>query len=158
MLKTWIFMAATLGFLLYALFYGCMLLIAPNRCPAFYKWGQPSVVLVRKPPLQLGKRLLGLCLSVTIVFIFMRPIITGMLHPSSSALSYGNSPFRPGVARWDKLGFGLLVGFGAYYFVSSNADLDRKRRLAWHWRQNLGRDAGWQPAIPKMKFKQGSNP
>ena len=99
MLEKWIFMLAGLGFCLFGLFYGCMLLIVPNRCPAHYRWGQPSIMLVRKPRLLLGQRFLGLCLSIMMLFIFVRPIIMWMLHPVKGELIRGESPFSSGTAR-----------------------------------------------------------
>jgi len=118
MLEDGIFMLAILGVSLYVLFYGCMLLVAPNRCPVQYNWGQPSITLARKRPLELGKRLAGLCLSVLILFVFMPHIIPRILHPVTSGLDRGESPFPLGTARWDELAFGLsgLVA-GCYLIV-----------------------------------------
>ncbi len=117
MLEHWLLMAAILGFCLYVLFYSCMLLIAPNRCPPTYKWGQPSLRLVRKPPLELGKRFTGLCGSVVIVVIFLRPLITRMFHPAIGEVSWGKSPFAPEMPRWDALGFGLFGTAAGYYLL-----------------------------------------
>jgi hypothetical protein len=121
MLENWIFMMGVLGFCLYALFFGCMLLIAPDRCPIWYNWGQPSVKLVRKRPLELGKRFLGLCLSAVILFLFLPHIIPGLLHPVRSELSWGQSPFRSGAARWDQLAFGLFGLTAGYYLLARPA-------------------------------------
>jgi hypothetical protein len=118
MLNHWIFMAAISGICVYGLFYSLMLLIAPNRCPAHYKSGQPSLQLVRKPPLQLGKRFLGLCMSAGIVIIFVRPIVAGILHPASGTMSGGESQFSRGVARWDILAVGLLGAVAGYYLLT----------------------------------------
>jgi hypothetical protein len=110
-----------LGFCLYALFFGCMLLIAPDRCPVRYNWGQPSVKLVRKRPLELGKRFLGLCLSVVILFLFLPHIIPWFLHPVRGELSLGRSPFPSGAARWDQLTFGLFGLTAGYYLLARPA-------------------------------------
>jgi hypothetical protein len=117
MLETSVFMTAILVFLMFALFYGCMLLIAPNRCPAPVRLGQPSLQLVRKPPLELRQRFFGLILSAVLVFIFMRPVIRWMLHPVGGKLSFGKSPFPAGTARWDQLVFGLVGATGGYYLL-----------------------------------------
>jgi hypothetical protein len=111
-------MLGILGICSYALFYGCMLLFAPDRCPVWYSWGEPSVALVRKRPLELRKRLLGFCLSALILFVFMPHIIPGILHPVSGGLTWGESPFPARTARWDQLGFGLFgLVAGCYLLV-----------------------------------------
>ncbi len=115
MLEDWVFMIAVLDICLVGLFWGCMLLSAPNRCPPNYRWGQPSIELVRKPPLELGKRFMGLCLSLIIAWIFARPVVGWMLHPMHRGLVYGKSP--SGMARWDELGLGLFTLAGAYYLM-----------------------------------------
>jgi hypothetical protein len=117
MLEDWVFMIAVLDICLVGLFWGCMLLFAPSRCPPNYRWGQPSVQLVRKPPLELGKRFLGLCLSLVIAWVFARPVVGWMLHPNTRGLIYTKSPSPSGMARWDELGFGLLTLAGACYLM-----------------------------------------
>jgi hypothetical protein len=77
-------------------------------------WGESSIRLVRKPPFEFGKRLLGLVLSAAIIGIFMRPAILWVLHPVASEISGGRSPLPQGMARWDLLGltiFVLVCGF-----------------------------------------------
>jgi hypothetical protein len=121
MLENLIFMLAVFGFCLYALFFGWMLLVAPGRCPAWYSWGQPSVTLVRKRPLELGKRFLGLCLSAMILFVFMPHVMPGIVHPARIVLSRGESLFPAGTARWDELGFGLFGLAAGYYLLARPA-------------------------------------
>ena len=108
MLENWVFMTTFLGFCLIALFHGCILLFAPNRYIPTYSWSQPSLKLARRPPLQLGKRLVGLLLTMLIAWIFVRPILIWMVHPVRRALISGQSPLPAGMARWDLLGFALF--------------------------------------------------
>lgn len=117
MLEGWVFVTAVLVICLAGLFWGCMLLVAPNRCPPSYRWGQPSIELVRKPPFELRKRLMGLCVTVAMAWIFARPVVGWILHPVSHKLTYGESPLPSGVARWEQLGFGLSTLAGAYYLM-----------------------------------------
>ena len=121
MLENWIIMMGIFGFCLYALFFGCMLLVAPERCPVWYSWGQPSVKLARKRPLEFGKRFLGFCLSVVILFLFLPHIIPSVLHPVRSEISWGQSPFPSGAARWDQLAFGLFGLTAGYYLLTRPA-------------------------------------
>ena len=118
MLETSVFMTAILVFLMFALFYGCMLLILPNRCPPRVRFGQPSLQLVRKPSLELRQRFFGLILSAVLVFIFVRPVIRWILHPVGGKLSFGKSPFPAGTARWDQLVFCLVSTTGGYYLLT----------------------------------------
>src|ERR1700722_3339167 len=118
MLETLFFMTAVVVFLMFALFWGCMLLVAPNRCPPPVRPGQPSLRLVPSPPLELRQRFLGLILSAMVGFIFLRPVIRWISHPAASKLSFGKSPFRAGTARWDQLGFGLVGAAGGYHLLT----------------------------------------
>jgi hypothetical protein len=117
MLETWVFMTAFLGFCLIALFHGCVLLFAPDRYIPNH-WDQPSLRLVRKPPLQLGKRFSGMCLTVMIVWIFLRPVVTWMLHPVKRELISNQSPLPEGMARWDMLGITLFAWVCGYFLFT----------------------------------------
>ena len=127
MLEYWIFMAGVLLICLVVLFYSSMLLIAPNRCPSTYRWGQPSVKLVRRPPLELGKRLAGLLMSAVLLWFLVRPVILGMLlslkhstmsHSGEYALTEGKSPLPAGMARWDLLAFGVSTFAAGCYLLT----------------------------------------
>jgi hypothetical protein len=117
MLEYWVFMAGVTAFCLYALFYGCMLMIVPYRCPTMYGWARPSVILVRKRPLMLTERFLGLCLSSMMLFLLWH-VIAWILSPVGGELSTGQSPFPSGTARWDMLGFGLFGLVGGYFLLT----------------------------------------
>ena len=117
MLETWVFMTAFLGFCLIGLVHGCVLLFAPDKYIPNY-WDQPSLRLACKPPLQLGKRFLGLSLTVMIVWIFLRPVLTWMLHPVKRELISGEPPLPAGMMRWDMLGIALFALACGYFFFT----------------------------------------
>jgi hypothetical protein len=117
MLENWVFMTGFLGFSLISLFHGCILLIAPDRYPAGYTWGQPGLILVRKRRFEFGKRLVGLCLS-GISLVLAWSAISWMLHPKKSEITWGTSPLPQTMARWDMLGFGVFALFcGSFLFT-----------------------------------------
>jgi hypothetical protein len=118
MLENWIFMTGFLGFSLIFLFHGCILLIAPDRYIPSYTWGQPNLVLVRKRPFELGKRFLGLFFSGLAVWVFARPAIIWMLHPTKREISWGPSPLPQGMARWDMLGLALFALVCGYFLFT----------------------------------------
>ncbi len=74
-----------------------------------YSWGQAELKLVRKPPLGLRKRVIGLCLSVAILWVFTLPAISWMLHPKVDKISWGESPLPRGMPRWDLLALSVFV-------------------------------------------------
>ena len=100
------------------LFHGLVLLIAPQKSLPTYSWGeQPKLELHRKPLLHLGKRFLGLCITVLVGGAFLRPAMKLMLHPTLSESSWGKSPLPSGSARWDLLVLGLFAATIGYYLM-----------------------------------------
>jgi hypothetical protein len=120
MLENWVFMAGAMAGGLYGLFYGCMLLIAPYRCPTMYGWTRPSVILARKRPLMLTERFLGLCFS-SMMLLFLWHVIPRILHPTRVRLSTGQSPFPSGRAQWDMLALGLFGLVSGYFLLARSA-------------------------------------
>jgi len=114
----WVFMTGLLLASLLFIFHGCVLLFAPDRYLPIYGWGSGEFRLVRKPPIQLGKRFLGLCLSVAIIWIFTVPAVSWMLHPRPSTITYGESPLPRGVARWDLLILSAFVVTCSYFLLT----------------------------------------
>jgi hypothetical protein len=113
MLDSWLFGIALLLGSLLVLFHGCILLFCPNRYIPSRTWGQGSLKLVRKPPLQIGKRFGGLCVSVAIIWFFTLPAISWILHPKPDGRSSGESLPRM-MVRWDLLGvaiFAIVCGY-----------------------------------------------
>lgn len=109
MLDSGIFKIAVLLVSLLFLFHGCILLFCPDRYIPSYNWGQGTLRLVRKPPLQIGKRFAGLCLSGAIIWFITLPVILGILHPKAEGISFGESPFSQMAVRWDLLGVGIFA-------------------------------------------------
>jgi len=103
MLDSWVFRIALLLLSLLFLFHGCVLLFCPNRYIPSRGWGQGSLRLVRKPPLQIGKRFGGLCLSGAIIWFVTLPTISWILHPKPQGVSSGESPVPRMMVRWDLL-------------------------------------------------------
>jgi hypothetical protein len=99
-------------------FFGAMLMIAPNKCPRRMVPGEPNVTLLRKPPLALRERLFGLILVMLIVFLFSRPVLQWISHPVAQISSRGKSPFAAGTPRWDHLAFGVAIASGGYYLLT----------------------------------------
>src|SRR5579862_4086552 len=118
MLENWVFVTGFLGFSLIFLFHGCILLFAPDRYPAGYTWGQPSLILVRKRPFEFGKRFLGLCFSGMSLLVFARPAIIWTLHPTKSETTSGASPLPQSAARWDMLGLGVFALVCGYFLFT----------------------------------------
>lgn len=118
MLDGWVFETALLIVSLVLLFHGCILLFAPDRYIPISTWGPSSLRLVRKSPLQIGKRFVGLCLSVAIIGLFTLPAVSWMLHPKPGDISYGESPLPRTMARWDLLGVAIVaIGCGYLLFM-----------------------------------------
>jgi hypothetical protein len=109
MLENRIFGAALFLASLLFIFHGCILLFAPNRYLPIASWGEPTIKLVRKPPLEFGKRFAGLCLSVGVFLFFTLPGFSIVLHPKAGRVSLGQSPLHAGSARWDLLGVGIFA-------------------------------------------------
>jgi hypothetical protein len=109
MLENWVIMSGLLIGSLLFLFHGCVLLLAPNRYPPSSSWGQSELKLVRKPQSDLGKRVVGLCLSIAVFWMFMLPAISWMLHPGAVEISSGASPLPHGTARWDLLALSTFL-------------------------------------------------
>jgi len=97
--ESWVFATGFLGFALLGLFHAVILLSAPGRYIPAYEWNRPSLTLVRKTPLELGKRFAGLLLSAMIWWISVRPTVERMLHPLSGEITSGESPLPRGMAR-----------------------------------------------------------
>ncbi len=119
MLENWVFMVGLLLVSFLFAFHGIVLLIAPDKYLPTYEWGRPAKIeLLRKRPLDLRKRFAGLCLAAVIVWVFMLPTITWMLHPKPGTISGGESPLPRGMARWDLLAVGIFaVVSGCYLMV-----------------------------------------
>jgi hypothetical protein len=100
------------------IFHGCVLLFAPGRYLPTYTWSPGEIRLVRKPPIQLGKKVLGLCLFVAIIWIFTVPAISWMLHPRPSTITSGESPLPRGVVRWDLLILSAFVVTCSYFLLT----------------------------------------
>lgn len=116
MIESWTFMAALFfGSLLFG-FHGLVLLIAPDKYPPAVQWGRPAKLeLLQKQPLDLGKRLAGLCLAAFIGWFFTRPAVLWMYRPKPITIYGGSSPLPPGMPRWDLLLMGLFsVGCGLF--------------------------------------------
>lgn len=118
MLEDWVFMTAVLMGSLLFIFHGCVLLLAPGRYLPLYSLGQTELKFARKPPLELGKRVLGLCFSTAILWLFTRPAILWMLHPTAVKISSGNSASPHGIARWGLLALSIFLVLCSYYLMT----------------------------------------
>lgn len=117
MLETRIFGAGLFLASLVFIFHGCVLLFAPKRYLPVARWGGSTIILVRKPPLELGKRFVGLCIIVAMFLIFTIPGLLMILNPGPASVSWGDSPLPHGTIRWDMLGFGLVAVFCGYLLM-----------------------------------------
>jgi hypothetical protein len=94
------------------LFHGLVLLLAPDKYVPTSAWGQTTIKLVRKRPIQFGKRFAGFCLTVAILCIFTVPAILWIFRLLSSRIVA--APSSPRGTRWDLLAVGIgavLVGY-----------------------------------------------
>ena len=114
MLETWIFMSGFLIVSLLALFHGLVLMIAPDKSIPVPNWGPRRIELFRKPPLDLGKRFAGLCWTLLVSGVFIRPVILWMIHPTPGTASLEDSPV---VVRWDFLGLGVFALAAGIYLL-----------------------------------------
>jgi hypothetical protein len=117
MLEDRIFGSALVLVSLLLIFHGCILLFAPERYLPLGTWGEPTIRLVRKPPFDFWKRLVGLCPSVAVFLVFTFPGFSMILYPKAGSLSFGNSPLPQGSVRWDLLGFGLFALVCGYLLI-----------------------------------------
>jgi hypothetical protein len=116
MLETRIFGAGLFLASLVFIFHGCILLFAPKRYLPMGSWGASTIILVRKPPLDLGKRFVGLCIIVAMLLIFTMPGLLMVLSPSTTSVSWGDSALPHSSVRWDMLAFGVAALLGGYLF------------------------------------------
>ena len=125
MLDSWVFRIALLLLSLLFLFHGCVLLFYPNRYIPSRGWGRGSLRLVRKPPLQIGKRFGGLCLSAAIIWFVTLPAISWILHPKPDGISSGESPLPRITVRWDLLGVAIFaIACGYLLFMRTQKSVE----------------------------------
>jgi hypothetical protein len=111
-------MTAFLLVSLLALFHGLVLIFAPARYITSSRLGESTLRLVKKPPFEFGKLFLGLVVSGLIVGVFVRPVVSWMLHPTARVISGGKSPLPEGTARWDLLGIAVFAVVAGYILLS----------------------------------------
>ena len=88
-MESWIFRAAILLVSLLFVFHAGVLLIVPDKYLPTSSWGQSGLTLVRKPPSQFGKRIIGLFGGALILWWFTIPSISSwMLHSQPMALVF----------------------------------------------------------------------
>ena len=116
-MENWLFMIAVLIVSLLIVFHGFVLLTVPDKYIPSPQWGPPKIELLRKQPLEFGKRILGFCIVSVGVWFFMRPVLSWMLHPTPGAISSGDSPLPPGMPRWDLLGLGIFTIAWVCYLI-----------------------------------------
>lgn len=125
MLETRIFGAALFLVSLVFIFHGCVLLFTPHRYLPLNAWGQPTIVF-RKPSFELGKRFVGLCLVITIGWVFTRPSISIMVNPGTSSISWGSASLSHAGPRWDLLGVGVFALIcGGLLFLRSDQSVEQ---------------------------------
>jgi hypothetical protein len=118
MIENWTFWVALFLGSLLALFHGLVLLFAPAKYIPTYAWGEASLKLTHKESFQWGKRFLGLCSCVLIGWLFTRPAISWMLHPTRGELSGFESSAPHDMARWDRLAIGVFaLACGCFLFL-----------------------------------------
>jgi hypothetical protein len=112
MLPDLLFPTALLLTSLLFLFHGLVLLMAPDKYVPTSVWGQTTIKLARKQPIQFGKRFAGFCLTVAILWMFTVPVISWILRLFSARGVA--TPSSLSGTRWDLLAVGIgavLVGY-----------------------------------------------
>jgi hypothetical protein len=109
-----------------SMFHGCVLLFAPNKYLPLGAWGESSIVLIRKPSLELGKRLIGLCIIIAMAWMFTRPGISLIVNPGRGSIS-GGDPSLPHLGpRWDLSGIGIFALIcGGLLFLGSKQSVEQ---------------------------------
>jgi hypothetical protein len=96
-------------------FHGLVLLIAPDKYVPTSAWGQTTVKLARKPPIQFGKRFAGFCLTVAILWLFTVPAISSILRALSTPGAARSVPLEG--TRWALLAVGIGAVSAGYFMI-----------------------------------------
>jgi hypothetical protein len=132
MLPDLLFPTALLPGSLLFLFYGLVMLLSADKYLPTAGWGKSTLELVRKRPIQFGKRVAGFCLTVAILWIFAVPAISWMVHLLSGHAAPASSSLNG--THWDLLALGIgavLVGYFMFTWpkkwVQSLLALDKEK-------------------------------
>ena len=98
------------------LFHGLVLFLAPDKYVPTSAWGQTTIKLVRKRPIQFGKRFAGFCLTVAILWILTVPAVSWILRLLSTR-GFATSSSLHGT-RWDLLALGIGAVLAGYFMFA----------------------------------------
>src|SRR2546425_1036930 len=98
-------------------FHAGVLLFAPSRYLPLSTFGGSSLVLLRRPPVYVGRRLVGLALFIGPGLILWNSFRHQASSSGPEGLTFGESTFPAGSLRWDLLGLGIFALCAGYVLL-----------------------------------------